>query len=517
MRKQKRKIILLVGAGVGCLLVVLNMWILFAVDAEWQNERVGGAQLYGAWDNGDVDLRELPSAEEVEKRVRELFAVDSVPVVNLTTEESVTVHGVYKDMSMVVTDDKIAGNNYGKMSGKMKPRGNSTYKIGLQYGAMPFKIKLDEAVDLLGMGKSKKWCLIANFIDRSYVKQFIMYQTAQLIMGEEYFQPKAKYVEVNLNGEYKGLYLLTESIEEDEGRLGLEVDLEEYGEEIPFLLEMEQKDYICEESYKELIEDHFSSFRFFADSYEDVPTWLLDEDKENDDCSLTPYDLKYPEAFSEMSDEQYAHIRKTMYGIYEGTKLGVPIGQVGIDANSFVNQYLFMELFANPTFVGPSVYVYQKPGSGVVTAGPLWDFDTVMFGTTEGSVQLERNTIYKYLYQYRAFRQALVSRYKEYEEKLFPAVKNAIADLRGNQVLKQAVLKAEAKYHTWTRSLDGHNGFPGPSYDIFDKTILSLKTFEAQVDHISGWLFDGFRGVDGDEYGGRINWMKDELVEEWGQ
>ena len=466
---------------------------------------------YGMWDEDvEVGMMGLPDDETLANRVDELLNVESIPVVNLSTEVAINDKEKYENLLMSITDKDNEKYSQKNLSGGIRARGNSTLEIGRQYGPMPFKIKLDEKVDLLGMGESKKWCLIANFIDRSYVKQFIMYQTAQLMMGEEYFQPQAKYVEVYMNGEYKGLYLLTESIEEDEGRLGLEVELEDYEENVPFLLEMEQKDYICEQKYKPLVEKDFSSIRFFADSWVEMPGWLLDDDPNNDDCSYTPFDLKYPESFDEISYSQEKNIRHTMNDVYESAKLGVSINQLGLDLDSFVNYYLHNEVFSNPTFVGPSVYMYREPNSDRLRMGPLWDFDTAMFGGTEGSVDLERNTIYKYLYKYRAFRNALAERYQELEERLFPLIEKSIAKLGENKVLKTAVMKAEAKYNTWGRSLNGHNGFPGPTYDIPDSKILSLKSYEAHVGHISDWLFNGY-DIDGYSAKGRVVWLGESL------
>ncbi|MFV0484915.1 MAG: CotH kinase family protein [Candidatus Saccharimonadales bacterium] len=193
--------------GVGAYMVISGK--LFDGKAESDN-----LLEYGMWDEEvAMDLKNLPDDETLAAQVEELFNVDSIPVVNLSTEVEIMDGNEYKNLSMSIVDGAVEENNYKNLTGGIRTRGNSTYRIGKEYGAMPYKIKLDEKIDLFGMGKSKKWCLIANFIDRSYIKQFIMYQTAQLMMGEEYFQPKAKYVEVYMNGEYMGLYLLTESIE----------------------------------------------------------------------------------------------------------------------------------------------------------------------------------------------------------------------------------------------------------------------------------------------------------------
>ena len=47
---------------------------------------------------------------------------------------------------------------------EVKPRGNNTWTFGSK---KPYSFKLDKAIDLLGMGKTKKWALLANAEDKS--------------------------------------------------------------------------------------------------------------------------------------------------------------------------------------------------------------------------------------------------------------------------------------------------------------------------------------------------------------
>ncbi|MFV0484914.1 MAG: CotH kinase family protein [Candidatus Saccharimonadales bacterium] len=298
--------------------------------------------------------------------------------------------------------------------------------------------------------------------------------------------------------------------------MGLEVDLAGYAENVPFLLEMEEKEFVCDEGYRGLIEQDFASVRFFADSWETMPTWLLDDDASNDDCTHTPYSLQYPKSFADMNEAQEKNLRHTMYDLFESAELGLSIGQLGLDMDSFVNYYLFMEVFSSTTFVGPSVFMYRGPNSDQIKMGPLWDFDTAMFGGTDGSVDLERNTLYNHLYKYRAFREALVGRFEELEERLFPLIKKSITALGENEVLKSAVSRAEAKYNTWGRSLNRHNDYMGATYDIPDPNVLSYKSLKEHVDHLTDWLFDGYDDVRGFSAEGRLVWMK-ENVEMWAE
>ena len=84
----------------------------------------------------------------------------------------------------------------------IKGRGNSSF-VMTKYG---YKIKLAEKESMLGMPKDKEWDLISNFRDRSILRNYITYQLAG-ILGDEYF-PKGKFIELYLNRQYLGIYLL---------------------------------------------------------------------------------------------------------------------------------------------------------------------------------------------------------------------------------------------------------------------------------------------------------------------
>src|SRR6218665_2033108 len=71
---------------------------------------------------------------------------------------------------------------------------------------------------LLGLPSEADWTLIANYDDKTSLKNAYMYniwaQTGR-------YSPRTKHVEVVLNGEYIGLYVLTEKIKRDSKRIDI--------------------------------------------------------------------------------------------------------------------------------------------------------------------------------------------------------------------------------------------------------------------------------------------------------
>lgn len=97
----------------------------------------------------------------------------------------------------------------------IKGRGNSSF-VMTKYG---YKIKLAEKESMLGMPKDKEWDLISNFRDRSILRNYITYQLAG-ILGDEYF-PKGKFIELYLNRQYLGIYLLVEHVKVSKSRVDI--------------------------------------------------------------------------------------------------------------------------------------------------------------------------------------------------------------------------------------------------------------------------------------------------------
>ena len=112
-------------------------------------------------------------------------------------------------------------------TGEVKLRGNSTSKRPKR----PFKLKLSEKTDLLGLGtevnekgekvsyKSKHWVLLANDIDHSLIRNKLLYDFSGDIGTEFYFH--STNITLVYNGQYEGVYQLCEHRRVDEGRIDI--------------------------------------------------------------------------------------------------------------------------------------------------------------------------------------------------------------------------------------------------------------------------------------------------------
>ena len=98
----------------------------------------------------------------------------------------------------------------------VRGRGYSSFKYMAKYG---LKLEFEDKQALLGMPKNRDWVLIADYADRTHLRNYISYKLAGWL-GDDY-TPRAQYVELYLNREYMGLYLLAESVKVGKNRVNI--------------------------------------------------------------------------------------------------------------------------------------------------------------------------------------------------------------------------------------------------------------------------------------------------------
>ena len=120
----------------------------------------------------------------------------------------------YVNFTMTVDSDNDEWDYEG--TGRIRGRGNSTW---LWYDKKPYRIKLDKKASILGLAEEKDWVLLANYRDPTNLMNTFVF-TAGEKLGMP-FTNHTRFVEVTLNGDYIGLYQLTEQVEQGETRVNV--------------------------------------------------------------------------------------------------------------------------------------------------------------------------------------------------------------------------------------------------------------------------------------------------------
>mgnify|MGYP003418604051 FL=1 len=140
-----------------------------------------------------------------------------VPVVRVDVEggRNIESKDEYQNVSVTITEGE---ETVLSAAGRMKGRGNATWG----YEKKPYKIKFDEKQGVLGFAANKDWVLLAEYCDKSLMRTPYMCELAQTV-GLPY-PIHYRHVQLYLNDEYVGMYILTDQVEKKKNRVDIEDD-----------------------------------------------------------------------------------------------------------------------------------------------------------------------------------------------------------------------------------------------------------------------------------------------------
>ena len=306
---------------------------------------------------------ETTETDSIEETVSEI----KLPVVHILTEDSIEpscqtimhpegcigqsiTENHYVKGSMTIHDgDELLYNSgeYEKGTGGMriKVRGNTS----ADFPYKSFKVKTEVKTDMLNRDdekyESRSWVLLNIYSTRD-LRVVTGFEVAKL-MGAEW-EPEYKFVNLFINGEYRGLYMLSESIEAGEGRCNLE---DETG------LLMEDDAYWWNEGADEPV--------IKTDSLPYEAGYTFKHPKLNVDDPVLDEIKDYLNAFED--------------SLYNGRDISRYI-----DYESFARWILTHDLLGGWDAAGSNIYIKKDDFLGgednfntKLEMGPLWDFDSI--------------------------------------------------------------------------------------------------------------------------------------------
>lgn len=398
------------------ILIFCVLWCLAACDKAPQGS-----------DSGDVPVNVIPT--------------DAMAVVEITTENNAPIVSKedYIPASVVV---KVKGEVRDSADCNIRGRGNSSW-----YNAdkKSYRLKFNEKTSLLGRPEDKSWSLIANYFDKTMLRNELAFHMSR--MSSLVYTPATDYVEVYLNGSYEGVYVLCDHLKTGSHRVDAD-----------YLMEIDSR---AEE--------------------EDIKLSVKN--------LLNPVVVKDPDDISYVSQE-YIYISEFMESVdallYSDMYSSADIGyRTVLDVDSFVDWYLINEISRNNDAIFHTSCYMNHSEDGLLYMGPVWDFD-IAFGNvnyndnekTDG-LWVADATWYQRLLTDPYFVEKVRTRFMFYYEKKAELL-NFIDDYAA--YLKPYIDRNEERWHTMDQLLWANN-------EVFD-------TYEEYVASLKKWLSD------------RMDWMK---------
>lgn len=366
----------------------------------------------------------------------------AMAVVNIVTDDNAPIVSKEEYIKANVTITTADGVTTDVMRTNIRGRGNSSW-----YNAekKSYRLKFEEKQSLLGRGKDKSWSLIANYFDKTVLRNELAFHMSRL--SRLAYTPATDFVEVYLNGSYEGVYVLCDHLKTGSHRMDAD-----------YLMEIDVR------AEEEDIQVHLT--------YLGQPVVV----KDPDDISYESEEYTYISGFLTAAEN-------ALYSpAYTSPETGY---RQYFDLDSFVDWYLINEIAKNNDAVlYTSCYMNHNEG-GKLCMGPVWDFD-IAFGNVnyndndkpEG-VWIERSSWYHHLISDPAFLELVKERFMFFynmQDDLYKFIDDHAA------YLKPYIDKNEERWHTL-------NVFLWPNPVVFE-------TYQEHIDSLKDWL------------DARLEWMK---------
>lgn len=257
---------------------------------------------------------------------------------------------------------------------RISGRGNSTW----EYEKKPYALKLSKAYPLCGLNKGDRWRLLSLWNEGSKLDNKIAMDLAQKL-GLAYSM-QGTWVDLYLNGEYRGIYLLTESVTVGEGRINI-YDLEKENKRRNASIEQGTAMHYEEENNK----------GYLLENGEDISGgYLIEKDHpkhyaaEENGFLTTRGDMFTINAPRHASKEQVAYIQDYVETIDKLIQNRDPAVWEKMDLLSFSRRFLVDEIAMEKDTGSTSMFFYKDRGDEMLYSGPAWDYDNA-FGEDGGS------------------------------------------------------------------------------------------------------------------------------------
>lgn len=333
-------------------------------------------------------------------------------------------------------------------------------------------------VELLGMPEENDWVLYAPWQDKTMIRNVLAYQLSN-DMGR--YASRTRYVELYLNGDYQGIYVLMEKIKRDNDR----VNISKLNPE-----EIEGDD---------LTGGYILKFDWFFTG-DNIGGFQSDHDG-------VTYNYHYPKP-SDIVPEQEEYIQDyiddfeniMLSSNYADSITGYPSI---MNVESFVDFILVQELAKNVDAYRLSTYIYKDKESidNRLTAGPVWDFnhgfgncdygqtwepeDWLLEYNPEGGDQM--SFWWELLWQDENFRAKVSNRYSELrsnifsESHIFEIIDSSVVDM-GESINRNFLKWPVLGVYLW------------PNFQVFN-------TYEEEILYLKSWISQ------------RLSWMDSQILQ----
>ena len=373
---------------------------------------------------------------------------NGIPVFSIKTENGI---GVPSDKKMSVGCDiryiDVSGKTENVTAhGKIHGRGNATWS----YAKKPYKIKFDEKVSVCGFPANKDWVLLAHYCDKSLLRETFMHTISEYL-GLPY-TVRHKFVELILDGDNMGVYLLTEQVEGAKERVPVDKD----------------EGYIME------LDNYWSQ----------EPLYITTARGHH-------FTFKHPEVAKEggmmTGDDRYNFILDYM-NRFEAAIYGSSFKDPAKGYRAYVDEYTFARWYLVHEIIGnydTNMYITMRNRSSKLEAFPVWDaewsFGLAGIGSNGWATPPQKPIVEGNIKRSSTFIRQMMND---------PYFINIVKDEWAK--LKAQLPKVKGDMRDYASSIEKAQRYNFKRWPILDKYIsvglIHMDSWEAEVDYVFDWF-----------------------------
>ena len=388
----------------------------------------------------------------------------TLPCISIETEggKAITSTSRYQDAVLTITGAKYAHHNI-TADIQIRGRGHSSFdgKAAMNdYGSKnSYRVKLDTKANLLGVGETadKDWILISGKFDISALRNYLVWHLAEGL-GTIPYVPSCTWVNVYLNGDFRGMYTLVEKIEVASDRVNIDESPSTDPNTVGYLVE-----YDLRGAYQSGAKEGLTYF--YIPGLDETFAWTIQSEVYN----------------TEVTAAIREHLINCNNAILSGDRAKM---EEYVDMDSFVDMFILQELTKNPDAGCSSFYMQRDAGGKLCLTAP-WDFDFAMGAysvsqTTSGLVADGEGVMSHPWFEFLTTQPWFMSLVLERMAEVQPLVESTLDAVEAMMLYLEEA--ADANHLRW--NLYGQKFSVYPS----DQVSVNLHSYEEHVEFLTSWV-----------------------------
>ena len=410
-------------------------------------------------------LTESDGAEDTPTEPFYLDPMDSsLPCVFIDTQDQVPITSTSRYLEATLSIEGAEYVHYNITTTiQIRGRGHSSFesKADLNHydSKNSYRIKLTEKVNLLGVGETadRDWILVSGKYDVSALRNYLIWDLANRMDTIPYV-PSCTWVNLYLNGDFRGMYTLVEKVEVASDRVNIEATDSTDPATVGYLVE-----YDLRGAYKSGAT--LGLTYFYIPGLDDTFAWVVQSE---------PHSTRVTSAIRE-------HLILCNQAILSGDRDRM---EQHVDMDSFVDMFIIQELSKNPD-AGCSSFFMQRDEGGKLCLTAPWDFDFSMgaysvSNTTSGLVADGEGVMshpwFEFLVTQPWFMELVLARMEE----ISPLLEQTLAEVAATAPLLEEA--ADMNHRRWN--------LYGVKFSIYpsDKVSVLRDSYRDHVDFLLDWV-----------------------------